>query len=72
MPWYVMFFGVKLNYIMILEKFCDNSTLLMVLFMICGQSQKLQFFIERHQNHLNISEKRESVGQILDQYNLLL
>ena len=30
-------FGVKLNYIMILEKLCNSSTLLIELFMICGQ-----------------------------------
>ena len=29
-------FGVKLNYIVILEKLWNNSTLLMELFMICG------------------------------------
>ena len=34
-------FGVKLNYIVILEKLCNNSTLLMELFMICGQLQDL-------------------------------
>ena len=31
-----LFFGVKLDYIVILEKFCNSSTLLMELFMICG------------------------------------
>ena len=30
-------FGVKLNYIVIFEKSCNSSTLLMELFMICGQ-----------------------------------
>ena len=30
-------FGVKLNYFVILEKLCNNSTLMMELFMICGQ-----------------------------------
>ena len=29
-------FGVKLNHIVIFEKSCNNSTLLMELFMICG------------------------------------
>ena len=28
--------GVKINYIVILEKLCNNSTLLLELFMICG------------------------------------
>ena len=31
-------FGVKLNYIVILEKLCNSSTLLMELFMIYGQN----------------------------------
>ena len=36
MPWYVKYFGVKRNYIVIFEKLCNSSTLLMELFMICG------------------------------------
>ena len=35
MPWYVKYFGGKLNYIVIFEN--NSSTLLMELFMICGQ-----------------------------------
>ena len=31
-------FGVKLNYIVIFEKSCNSSTLLMELFMICGHN----------------------------------
>ena len=32
-------FGVKLNYIVIFENWCNSSTLLMELFMICGQDR---------------------------------
>ena len=31
-------FGVKLNYVVIFEKSCNSSTLLMELLMICGQN----------------------------------
>ena len=36
-PWYLNNFRVKRNYIVIFEESCNSSTLLMVLFMICGQ-----------------------------------
>ena len=46
-------FGVKLNYIVILEKLCNNSTLLMELFMICGHLYPIQtIFIHRSRNQL--------------------
>ena len=38
-------FDVKLNYIVIFEKSCNSSTLLMELIMICGQLQLEQLKI---------------------------
>ena len=36
-------FGVKLNYIVIFEKSCNSSTLLMELFIICGHIRSTNF-----------------------------
>ena len=56
-------FGVKLNYIVIFEKSCNSSTLLMELFMICGHLQHTNWA----ESKLNKTELESSAKSMTDQ-----